>query len=259
MRLAKYTLESFIAEVGVNPLPEVITVDTVRQWLAKEKWNEHTRFAHLGRLRSTFAHGIRHCGLTTNPAKEIAVVTPPPRAEVYTSEQLDHIFANIHDDLKQLCWFLNETGCRPGEAAKLEAHHFVAGAPNGEFTLGVREHKNGRKTRKERVIFLSAKATELTLALIKKYPTGKLFRTHRDKEWRDKHACEKFRHNARKLGIPDNLKLHSFRHTFATRHINNGVPIERVATWLGDTVQTVQRVYWHAIHRANRNLFKGLD
>ncbi len=45
---------------------------------------------------------------------------------------------------------------------------------------------------------------------------------------------------------------HSFRHSFAIHFLNNGVRIEKVAGWMGDTVEVVQRHYfgqnqdWHA-------------
>ena len=52
----------------------------------------------------------------------------------------------------------------------------------------------------------------------------------------------------RKLGDSldiDDLHLHVFRHTWATRAITRGVQIEKVAKFMGDTVETVRKNYEH--------------
>ena len=43
----------------------------------------------------------------------------------------------------------------------------------------------------------------------------------------------------------DDLHPHVFRHTWATRAITRGVPIEKVAKFMGDTVETVRKNYEH--------------
>jgi integrase len=48
----------------------------------------------------------------------------------------------------------------------------------------------------------------------------------------------------RSLGI-DGLHPHVFRHTWATRAVTRGVPIEKVAMFMGDTVDTVRANYAH--------------
>lgn len=39
--------------------------------------------------------------------------------------------------------------------------------------------------------------------------------------------------------------MHDFRHTYATRLLSSGMDIKTVASLLGDTVATVERVYIH--------------
>ena len=48
----------------------------------------------------------------------------------------------------------------------------------------------------------------------------------------------------RSLGI-DDLHPHVFRHTWATRAVTRGVEIEKVALFMGDTVETVRKNYAH--------------
>lgn len=44
--------------------------------------------------------------------------------------------------------------------------------------------------------------------------------------------------------LPDHT-MHDFRHTYATRLLSSGMDIKTVASLLGDTVATVERVYIH--------------
>ena len=39
--------------------------------------------------------------------------------------------------------------------------------------------------------------------------------------------------------------MHDFRHTYATRLLSSGMDIKTVASLLGDTVATVERMYIH--------------
>ena len=39
--------------------------------------------------------------------------------------------------------------------------------------------------------------------------------------------------------------MHDFRHTYATRLLSSGMDIKTVASLLGDTISTVERVYIH--------------
>lgn len=48
---------------------------------------------------------------------------------------------------------------------------------------------------------------------------------------------------ARKI-LP-NHTMHDFRHTYATRLLSSGMDIKTVASLLGDTISTVERVYIH--------------
>lgn len=49
---------------------------------------------------------------------------------------------------------------------------------------------------------------------------------------------------AKSLDIPG-LHPHVFRHTWATRAVARGVPLIKVALFLGDTVKTVEKNYAH--------------
>jgi integrase/recombinase XerD len=53
---------------------------------------------------------------------------------------------------------------------------------------------------------------------------------------RDKHMLRALKRNARKAGVnPDDFWLHKFRATFATTHLQAGIDLRTVMTWMGQT------------------------
>jgi len=257
----KRLLEDFCTFAGASLPAAAVSPAIVSRWLdSKPGWNTNSRRRAYERIYTTLNHGKRFLQvLETNPLKGSSWPAYTPRTEVFTPDEAQLVLNGAYPALQDLCRFLYETGCRPGEAAKLEARHFQADGSRGQFILPPTEHKTGRRTGQSRHIFLSDVALALITPLRDKYTTGRLFLTTRRRPWRISHASEMFARLREKLSLSPKLTLYSFRHTFATRKIDEGVPIERVATWLGDSVSTVRRIYWHAVHRANKHLYDGLD
>lgn len=54
-----------------------------------------------------------------------------------------------------------------------------------------------------------------------------------------------FRRAVRAAGLPGRVTPHVLRHTAATWMVQGGASKEQVAKFLSDTVETVERVYWH--------------
>jgi integrase len=170
-----------------------------------------------------------------------------------TPEQEEAIFAEIGaDPARDYLRFLLATGCRPEEGATIEARHLQE-TPNGVLiVLGVGEHKTGRKTGKQRIIYCGAVASEIVRRLALRYPAGKLFRTRAGSTWlpstrvgwfsrlRDRVQAERG-----KDFCPDTISLYACRHTFATRKLAEGKPIAHVAELLGNTIAVCQTHYGH--------------
>jgi integrase len=259
--VATQALEAFSTDLGPDTLLDTLTRAKYQAWLrSRTTWNATTQQVYNGYIHAAIAYA---CRLWERPILRFAgrsdLAPPLKREEVFTDEQLQLFWTQAKPGFRELCWFLNETGCRPGESYRLTARHYEDTEPNGRFVLARTEHKTGRRTGKQRVIFLSAAATKRVRELVIAHPTGPLLRTGRGVGWRKSYSQRYLRAFCEKQGWPACYTLYTFRHTFATRHIDAGVPIERVATWLGDSVTTVERHYWHAIHRANKNLYRGLD
>lgn len=64
----------------------------------------------------------------------------------------------------------------------------------------------------------------------------------------------------RAAGLPeDRYKFHSTRHYCVSAMIENGVPTQEVARYVGDEVETVQRVYMHLLKDGPRKAKAALD
>lgn len=259
IRLASMILARFDTDMGHTP-PQLLTPAQVEQWLPQTGWNQNTQHTAVRIIKAAFNHACRITQrLDKNPITAVRSPTTAPRTEIFSEEQLAAFFAAASPALREICQFMNETGCRPGEAIRLKARHFRDGPEHAEFVLPPEEHKTGRRTGKSRHILLSKAMTEYCRTLVAKRPTGTIFRTNKGRAWSAANLQTQFRRAATLAGIPRTLTPHSFRHTFATRHIDRGISIAKVATWLGDTVATVERTYWRALHAANKHRFDGLD
>ena len=258
--IMKMYLEHAATAFGGQTFAAYLQPDQVARWLEQSSWAPATRNLALKVLKAAFTFAVRRTGrLTTNPIRNLSLWKTTPREEIFTDDQLARLFSVPDPPFVAICRFLLATGCRPGEAVILTAHHFRDYGDYAEFVLAPTEHKTGRITGKPRHIFLNRELTAECRHRVQQYSTGPIFRTRHNRPWQPRYLYRTYRKYADQLGIPKPLVLHSFRHTFATRKIDQGVPIARVAMWLGDTIATVERTYWHAIHRANARRFDGLD
>ena len=237
-----------------------VTPAICEKWLQSTGWASNTKRSALLVLKAAFNSACKYAKtLASNPLTGLSPPAATSRTEVFTPEQLEQLWKHGHPNLVEICQFMLATGCRPGEACKLTAEHFQDGDPNAVFVLPPTMHKTGRKTGKYRHIPLNRELTRHYRGLVAARPSGPIFRSPRGRPWNTTRLAFHFSRLARKLGFPRQLTPHAFRHTFVTRHLDRGVPITRVAQWIGDTVTTVERTYWHAIHRANKHRFDGLD
>lgn len=68
----------------------------------------------------------------------------------------------------------------------------------------------------------------------------------------------RLKHWVNKLGLPKSLSLHSFRHGYATRLLNEGIPLHSVKEQLGHSNIAVTSTYLHFTDEAKDKLKKVL-
>lgn len=132
--------------------------------------------------------------------------------------------------------FLRETGCRPGEAARLEWDFIYA----GQIRWG--EHKTKSKTLRPRVVPVTKEVRRI-LAETKR-SSGRVFLTKYGKPWSRRSITRAFWLLRNKIGLPKDISPHGIRHLFATSALEAGVKIHVISRILGHTkLETTIRRY----------------
>jgi len=141
--------------------------------------------------------------------------------------------------------FLLETGARISEALSIRIKDIDF--DNGEIPI---IGKGG----KPRTLFLHDKSTYwIRKYLSKRMDDGEFLFVNRagSSQWTYNDACRSFQRYKRLSGINKDFSIHTFRHTFATQLLQNGVPINQVSYLLGhENLETTIKYYIGTIKKA---------
>jgi integrase len=236
----RYILQSFCDTCGHLAAAEV-RPHHITAWLGAGTWGRGTRRRAIGAVKATFAWGRREGHLDAHPLAELEKPPPVRREKVLSREQAARTIASVNEPFARLLEFLNETGARPGEAAR-------ATAADVDWTRGLlvlQEHKTDGSTGRPRTVLLSARAREILAALAQQHPEGPLFRNSRGHAW-TRNAIVKGMIRAReRLGMGKEATAHALRHRFATDALAS-LPNAVVAALLGHTgTAMVDQFYSH--------------
>lgn len=189
--------------------------------------------------------------LEKDPLRKVKL--PPVRSRIVllSEEERAEVLSAVKDEcFRNYVVALQETGARPGEVAKVTAEDV-------DLELGIwvlKKHKTSKKTKRDRVIYLSPRMLELTKEMMEKHPVGPLFPSMRRK-WENgelvpraytKNAIRcRFRALREKLPHIKNLIAYSYRHSFATEALMK-IGVAQVAELMGHSdVEMVSRHYGH--------------
>lgn len=189
----------------------------------------------LNVLSAAANHAIKWRRLPASDAPSVEL----PKAQAaekhhYTEAEVEMLINAASGDLKEFIRITYYTGARRGSVETLETSQV-------DF-VGKRIHLDkpgAKKTKKRRPIVPMFKAIEPGLkTLVAKAEDGWLFGKRADfyKPYRE--LCEL-------LGLENKAHPHLLRHSRATHLLQRGKGIYDVARLLGDTVDTVERVYGH--------------
>jgi integrase len=153
------------------------------------------------------------------------------RNAMLTKTERREILAAIPDiEFRQFVESLQETGARPSEIARLTAAE--VNLPAGICVLD--RHKTAGKTGRPRVVYMTPKFAAIVRKLMKKHPTGPLFRGPRFGRPFGMHGITaRFRRLREKLPHIKNAMAYAYRASFATDALMNGVGVAQVAELLG--------------------------
>jgi integrase len=170
------------------------------------------------------------------------------------------ILAAAPSSLRPLIILMEATGCRPGELCSATAADFDARA--GAFRFRSSAHARPGDTShkaaglgKERLIILQGEAAEIVAALMVEHPEGPIFRRRGYSQdgvkkhggaWTSSAVADAFERIRERTGIPC-LTAYSYRHTFATAWLEQGKPIDILATVLGNSEPIIRKHYAHLL------------
>lgn len=140
---------------------------------------------------------------------------------------------------------LLETGARISEALSIKIKDIDF--ENGEIPIV-------GKGNKPRTLFLHNKSTQwIRKYLEKRKDDNEYLFVNRagDSKWSYNDACRSFQGYKRRSGINKDFSIHTFRHTFATQLLFNGVRINEVSFLLGhEDIQTTIKYYIGTVNKA---------
>lgn len=224
--------------------------------------------ANYSAFSSLMTYAVEKYNLTFNPMKltenfkniSDKVIEDEP-IRFITKEEYNTFISFVDDNFKTDFHFLYEVGCRKGEyqAITWEDIFFSKQQIRINKTLSTRNINGGvkitnTKNKKVRYIDISEKLMNELKKLydemskldgftdkwfvfggINYIPSSTLTRV------KDK-AFDLLKQNGHSI---QRITIHEFRHSSASYMISNGIPVEIIAYRLGDTVETIRKVYAH--------------
>ncbi len=219
----------------------LITPAIIHQWLGIHPgWGPVTRHDAITHIK--WAYNLAHKDglIVVNPVARMENPLPPVVDAELKQEDIDRMFAGIRSkQFLDLMTFIYETGCRVGEARRLEARNMEIG--HQVVTL---IGKTTNRTRKIRRIYLSDKARQILEALMKEHPQGPLFRNEDGRAWTTSAInCQMIRLR-RRTGIGNEVVARMLRKHWITDALERGVPIATVAELAGhQNTKMIENVY----------------
>jgi integrase len=237
-------LAHFVARFGTDGASRV-TAESVEASASVPTWGPNTRRNYLATVEAFLKwHG--HPVALNKPGRESA------GANVCISEAVfNQALGAARGELRPLLAFLWHTGCRPSEAYRLTANDvdWLSG------TITFRKHKTARRSKgKPRVVYLSPAAREVLEQQRAKHPAPELlFPNRAGNPWTEKVLAKALWRLSKRVG--HRVTAYGFRHGYATRALEKGIPDTHVAALLGHG--STRMIHAHYSHlSANARLLK---
>ncbi|MBW4425957.1 MAG: tyrosine-type recombinase/integrase [Nostoc desertorum CM1-VF14] len=257
------------------PVLALDEASTIRDWLVKNSGNFTARLI-LIYFNNCCEWAVDSRLIPDNPFKKLILNKRRTKVEesdyrAFTLEQRDTIiktFENhrLYSHYTAIVKFLFWTGCRPGEAFALSWDDVSTDCCKISIAKSCNKYKilKSTKNNRKRIFPTSegSKLQELLLTLRSEKTSSLIFRSSTGLPitsdlfkpawtgYSTKQNGKTYRYmgvvqELATQGLVPYLKPYATRHTFATWAISTGVSPDKVALWIGDTVETVLRFYCH--------------
>lgn len=213
----------------------------VLDWANRPGWGPSTRRSGISAVQAAWRWGKKVGHLAENTLSEIDKPPRGRRTAIPDGATVERAIGAANVPLGRFLEFLHETGCRPGEAARVEAKDVDFG--RGVVTLA--EHKTAGASRRPRTIVLSSRALAMLRTLAAEHPEGPLFRNTRGGAWTNRALAMAAKRLRLKIDAGSELTCHALRHRYATDMAKTS-PNSIVAALLGhSSTRMVDEVYSH--------------
>ncbi|MDZ4858026.1 MAG: tyrosine-type recombinase/integrase [Candidatus Hydrogenedentes bacterium] len=232
-------------------------------WLQpKSEWSSGTKHGMAKAVQRAFSWAAKRGHIDRSPIAHYEKARAGKRTEIVLPDDFTAILSHANPaefrDLIETAW---ETGARPQEMTAIEGRH--VDLKHGRWIFPPDESKGDIWPR---IVYLNAKALEITRRLMKKHPTGPLFRNSKGAAWGPFSVNNAFRRLqlamgrtklqeppqdarlARKLAMKEGKKycLYTLRHSWADRALKSGLDALTVAILMGHRDPSMlTKVYQH--------------
>jgi integrase len=237
----RYFVKPFVDQFGGAAAAELIP-RSFNLWLDARK--QGSRRNAVIAIKRMYQWAVGEGLLKENPLRSVKKPPARRRERILTADEKKKILAAVKDKhFREFIFALQETGCRPMEVARVTADD--VNLEHGVWML--KEHKTARKTGKPRIVYLTPAMIDLTRELVARYPEGPLFRGPREKRPFTLNGIRcRFRRLRKKLLHLAGVVAYTYRHSYATDALANGVPMASVAELMGHRdLSMLQQHYGH--------------
>lgn len=234
-----------------KPMTDITYADIFTR-LQTLPYGERTKVSWARYMKHLFREAVRYRVIGVSPIADLIYkprmdTAGGARLRTMTHEEISHLLDTLHArnlELWILMYIAAYTGARVGEVLALtmgdidfKSHQITFNkqlSRVGKNELGIRRMKSKNSCR-------TVPAPPCLLRALDEYREHRVLYFH-GRLTRYRHG-EMLTAIVRKI-LP-NHTMHDFRHTYATRLLSSGMDIKTVASLLGDTITTVERVYIH--------------
>lgn len=233
---------------GVQPVREITTRD-IDRFFTQLVVGKKTKKNIFGTLKLILKQGKAWKNLTENVWESVKKIGKSEGAEIiaFSDPEVEDILGRSQNPQRLFYWLAVEAGLRAGELCGLR----VSDVDHVKKLLRVRQTIWRGRVQKPKTVnsIRDIPLPQEILAELKVHigvrRDGLVFQTKNGTPWNADLLLK--RHLRKKLGIVKG-NLHTFRHTFATRQLNAGVPIAVVSKLLGHgSITTTLNIYAHVL------------
>lgn len=222
--------EFYVALKGLEPLSLISSSKREIQKKLDEEFNEVRHKRYSGRINSLLKFIGRD--FTINPKRRML-----PEVRYVTWNELQSVLSNVKDsNLKNLYITLYTTGLREGEAFVLTPRDLKT---NGTIYI------TKQMTREFKITAVKNKKNHRTLILKEGIDAFNKWTDIQNKEKYRKNASHKLINASRKTFKDKQRQIspHDLRHSYVIHMLGLGVPLDRIAKFIGDSIQTTEKFY----------------